>query len=185
MIPTYEFIIMCLFNNRLLTQDVNHGYGANQLPNETRQARSIVLGGKGGIFYKILTSRKKVTSQNYKNSNLWRGKKQVGTYMYCTYNFYFSFFSFYKKKSEGPPAHPSHPTPPPSECYVPVWCPAFFFLYRIVSFVSYTPYVDMAVPQLSRLFVLSASSICMLFIRVQTWSGQCTNYKPKRVNRSN
>lgn len=51
-------------------------------------------GEKGGIFYKILTSRKKVTSQNYKNSNLWRGKKQVGTYMYCTYNFYFNFFKY-------------------------------------------------------------------------------------------
>lgn len=115
-------------------------------------------GKKGGIFYKILTSRKKVTSQNYKNSNLWRGKKQVGTYMYCTYNFYFNFFKYRRGLLASPP-------PPQSECYVPVWCPAFF-LYRIVSFVSYTPYVDMAVLQLSRLFVLSASSICMLFIRV-------------------
>lgn len=71
MIPTYVFIIMCLFNKILLTQDVNHGYkclhvpsiyvvslsasystlhGANQLPNEIRQARSIVLGEKGGNF---------------------------------------------------------------------------------------------------------------------------------------
>lgn len=85
MIPTHVFIIMCLFNKRLLTRDVNHGYkclhvpsiyvvslsasystlhGTNQLPNEIRQARSIVFfGGGGGIFYKILTSRKKVTSQ--------------------------------------------------------------------------------------------------------------------------
>lgn len=74
-------------------------------------------GKKGGIFYKILTSRKKVKSQNYKNSNLWRGKKQVGAYMYCTYNFYFSFFKY--RRGLLPP-------PPPTECYVPVWCPAFF-----------------------------------------------------------
>lgn len=67
MIPTYVFIIMCLFNKRLLTRDVNHGYkclhvpsiyvvslsasystlhGANQLPNEIRQAR--ILGEKRG-----------------------------------------------------------------------------------------------------------------------------------------
>lgn len=72
MIPTYVFIIMCLFNNGLLTQDVNHGYkclhvpsiyvvslsasystlhGANQLPNEIRQARSAHrFGGKKGEY---------------------------------------------------------------------------------------------------------------------------------------
>lgn len=173
---------MCLFNNRLLTQDVNHGYkclhvpfiyvvslsasystlhGANQLLNEIRHARSIVLGGKkGGIFYKILTSRKKVTSQNYKNSNLWRGKKQVGTYMYCTYNFYFSFLHFTKKIGG------ASCRPPPSRMLRARMVPRFFlYLYQIVKFVSYTLYVDMAVLQLSRLFVLSASNICMLFIR--------------------
>lgn len=140
MIPTYVFIIMCLFNNRLLTQDVNHGYkclhvpfiyvvslsasystlhGANQLLNEIRHARSIVLGGKkGGIFYKILTSRKKVTSQITKPLIYEGGRSRWGRT--CTVPIIFTSIFLNIGGASCPP--------PPSECYVPVWCPAFFYI---------------------------------------------------------
>lgn len=133
---------MCLFNNGLLTQDVNHGYkclhvpsiyvvslsasystlhGANQLPNEIRQARSAHrFGGKKGEYStKSWQVEKKSRHKITKTLIYEGGRSRWGRT--CTVPIIFTSIFLNIGGASWPP-------PPLSECYVPVWCPVFFFI---------------------------------------------------------
>lgn len=147
MIPTYVFIIMCLFNKILLTQDVNHGYkclhvpsiiyvvslsasystlhGANQLPNETRQARSIVFWGKKGESSTKSWQVEKKSSHKITKTLIYKGGRSRWGRT-CTVPIIFTSVFFHFTKKIGGASCP--PPPPIRMLHVPVWCPAFFFI---------------------------------------------------------